>query len=305
MSTSVTNDPLLGAHMSIAGGTPLAVQRALRAGCRVLQIFVKNSNRWRGKTLVDEEVEAFRKAWADSKLHQLVAHDSYLINLASPRKELWQRSIDAILDELDRCQRLGVSLLVTHPGSHMGQGEGAGVKRIAQAIDQIHERSDQQNVPIALETTAGQGTSVGYRFEHLRDILGATRHSERVVVCVDTCHIFAAGYDIRGEVEYGVTMEEFSRVVGLDKLRVFHFNDSKKDLGSRVDRHEHIGRGKIGTSAFSWFLNDECLYRIPKILETPKGKTHREDRKNLKLLRSLVGREGGAKRVKEEKDQGE
>lgn len=283
-----TSDPLLGAHMSIAGGTPLAIQRALQAGCRVLQIFVKNSNRWKGKTLVDEEVEDFRKAWADSKLHQVVAHDSYLINLASPQEELWQRSIEAMLDELNRCQRLGVSLLVTHPGSHMGEGEGAGVRRIAQAIDQIHERSGQCNVPIALETTAGQGTSVGYRFEHLRDILAATRHPERVVVCGDTCHIFAAGYDIRGEAEYGETMEQFSRVVGLEKLRVFHFNDSKKDLGSRVDRHEHIGRGKIGTSAFSWFLNDERLDQIPKILETPKGKTHREDRRNLKLLRSLV-----------------
>ena len=194
-----TNDPLVGAHMSIAGGTPLAIQRALQAGCRVLQIFVKNSNRWMGKTLVDEEVEGFRKAWADSKLHQVVAHDSYLINLASPQEELWQRSIEAMLDELDRCQRLGVSLLVTHPGSHMGVGEGAGVRRIAQAIDQIHERSGRCTVPIALETTAGQGTSVGYRFEHLRDILAATRHPERVFVCGDTCHIFAAGYDIRGE----------------------------------------------------------------------------------------------------------
>ncbi len=151
-----TNDPLLGAHMSIAGGTPLAIQRALQAGCRVLQIFVKNSNRWKGKALGDEEVEGFRKAWTDSKLHRVVAHDSYLINLASPQEELWQRSIEAMLDELDRCQRLEVSLLVTHPGSHMGEGEGAGVQRIAQAIDQIHERSGQCNVPIALETTAGQ-----------------------------------------------------------------------------------------------------------------------------------------------------
>ncbi len=230
------SEPLLGAHMSIAGGTPLAVKRALQAGCRVLQIFVKNSNRWEGKTLVDEEVEGFGKACADSKLHQVVAHDSYLINLASPKAELWQRSIEAMLDELDRCQRLGVSLLVTHPGSHMGEGEGVGVKRIAQAIDQIHERSEPCNVPIALETTAGQGTSVGYRFEHLRDILAATRHPERVVVCVDTCHIFAAGYDIRGEAEYGKTLEEFSRVVGLEKLRVFHFNDSKKDPVASAER---------------------------------------------------------------------
>ena len=275
--------------MSIAGGTPLALERAQRAGCRVLQIFVKSPSQWKGKALLDEEVESFRTAWIESKLQEVVAHDSYLINLASPQKELWQRSIEGLLDELDRCRRLGVGLLVTHPGSHMGEGEQAGIKRIAQAIDQIHQRSSEWNVSIALETTAGQGTSIGYRFEHLRDILAATRHPERVFVCVDTCHIFAAGYDIRGKAEYAGVMEEFCRVVGLEKLRVFHFNDSKKDLGSRVDRHEHIGKGKIGTSGFGGFLTDRRFHQIPKILETPKGKTHREDRRNLKILRTLAG----------------
>ena len=277
----------MGAHMSIAGGTPLALERARQAGCAVLQIFVKNNNRWKGKPLSDEEVKRFRDAWAESKIREVVAHDSYLINLASPRDELWQRSIEALIDELERCQRLGLNFLITHPGSHMGTGEAQGIKRIAQAIDQIHERCDWR-VPIALETTAGQGTSVGYQFEHLRDIIASTRHPEGVVVCLDTCHIFAAGYDIREKAEYVRTMEAFDQVVGLEKLRVFHFNDSKKDLGSRVDRHEHIGRGKIGTSGFAWILNDNRFTSISKILETPKGKTHREDRRNLKVLHSLV-----------------
>ena len=263
------------------------MERAQRAGCRVLQIFVKNCSRWQGKPLFDEEVESFRTTWTESKLQEVVAHDSYLINLASPQKELWQRSIEALLDELNRSQRLGLGFLVTHPGSHMGRGEEAGIRRIAQAIDQIHDRSSDWPVPIALETTAGQGTSIGYRFEHMRDILAWTRHPERVFVCLDTCHIFAAGYDIKEEAKYTETMEEFCRVVGLEKLRVFHFNDSKKDLGSRVDRHEHIGKGKIGTAGFACFLNDRRFHQIPKILETPKGKTQREDRRNLKALRSL------------------
>ena len=280
-------DPLLGSHMSIAGGTPLALERAQQAGCRVLQIFVKNNNRWVGKTISEEEVETFRKSWEQSPIQDVVAHDCYLINLASPKDDLWQRSIEALIDELQRCDRLGLSYLVTHPGSHMGTGEEQGVRRIAQAIDQIHQEKEWR-VRIALETTAGQGTSVGYRFEHLRDIIGAVRHPDRLAVCMDTCHVFAAGYDIREEEGYQKTMESFDQTVGLEKLNVFHFNDSKREWGSRVDRHEHIGRGEIGTSGFAWILNDERLARVPKILETPKGKTHREDRRNLKVLRSLI-----------------
>ncbi|MFQ5928087.1 MAG: deoxyribonuclease IV [Acidobacteriota bacterium] len=286
----IDSNPLLGAHMSIAGGTPLAVERASRLGCRVLQIFVRNCNQWKGKPLLDEEVENFRNAWARSQIQEVVAHDSYLINLASPENELRRRSIGALLDELDRSERLGLSYLVVHPGSHRGEGKKEGIKRIAQAIDQIHEKTWDWSVRIALETTAGQGTSIGYRFEHMRDIMACCRYPERVFVCMDTCHIFAAGYDIRQRDEYSKTMEEFDRVVDLKKLKIFHFNDSKKDLGSRVDRHDHIGQGKIGISGFQWILNDRRFTEIPKILETPKGKTHRQDRRNLKVLRSLVGR---------------
>lgn len=279
-------EPLLGSHMSIAGGTHLALERAEHVGCQVIQIFVKNNNRWVGKPISEEEAETFQKSWERSAIQEVVAHDCYLINLASPLDEMWQRSIDALIDELERCDRLGLSYLVTHPGSHMGRGEDQGVRRIARAIDQIHQKD--WKVRIALETTAGQGTSVGYRFEHLRDIIGAVRQPDRLAVCMDTCHIFAAGYDIREEEDYQKTMESFDQTVGLDKLRIFHFNDSKRGWGSRVDRHEHIGRGEIGTSAFASILNDERLTGVPKILETPKGKTHREDKRNLKVLRSLI-----------------
>lgn len=277
----------MGAHMSIAGGTPLALKRAQQADCRVLQIFVKNNNRWVGKLISEEEVDTFRKDWKRSMIQDIVAHDCYLINLASPRDVLWRQSIDALVDELDRCDRLGLSYLVVHPGSHMGMGEAQGVRRIAHAIDCVHQERNWK-VQIALETTAGQGTSVGYRFEHLRDIIGSISHSDRIAICVDTCHIFAAGYDIRKEEDYQKTMENFDQNIGLDRLRVFHFNDSKRKCGVRVDRHEHIGQGEIGISGFSWILNDNRFAKVPKILETPKGKTHREDKRNLKVLRSLV-----------------
>lgn len=278
----------LGAHMSIAGGIPLAVERASRVGCRALQIFVKNASQWKGKVLSENEVHDFQTARRSSHLLHVVAHDSYLINLASPEEQLWERSIESLLDELDRSERLGLSHLVTHPGAHRQMGEEWGVGRIAEAINQIHDRVGDWSVQIALETTAGQGTSIGCRFEHLRDIISRCNYPEKVAVCMDTCHIFAAGYDIRAEKDYLRTMRQFDRIVGIEKLKIFHLNDSKRDLGSRVDRHDHIGKGKIGVSGFRWIVNDPRFAGIPKILETPKGKELKEDRRNLKLLRSLV-----------------
>lgn len=284
------SSPLLGAHMSIAGGTPNAVQRAKSVGATAMQIFVKNNNRWQGKILTDEEVEEFRLAREKSRLRSVLAHDSYLINLASPDPPLWERSINALLDELDRCRRLGLSHLVTHPGAHVGKGEAWGIERIGAALNRIHERARGAPVRLALETTAGQGTSLGWSFEHMRDILAACRRPDLVDICLDTCHVFAAGYDFRDPAGYQAMMAEFDRIVGLHTLRVIHVNDSKRLLGSRVDRHEHIGEGEIGPSGFACIMQDERLESVPKILETPKGKDLKEDRRNLRTLRRLAAR---------------
>jgi len=274
--------------MSIAGGTPNAIDRARRAGCSVLQIFVKNNNQWKGKPLSEEEVQVFRANRAASDLADVVAHTCYLINLASPEAELRRQSIDTFLDELRRATLLGLSHLIVHPGSHRGDGESVGVRRIAEALDEIHDRNAETKVTTALEGTAGQGTSVGYRFEHLRDILGACREPDRVAICLDTCHLFTSGHDFRDPEGYDRMIEAFDRTVGLPKLRVLHCNDTKRELGSRVDRHEHIGKGHIGMDGFRWLMNDPRLARVPKILETPKGVTLRLDKRNLRVLRGLV-----------------
>ncbi|MFQ5740150.1 MAG: deoxyribonuclease IV [Acidobacteriota bacterium] len=280
--------PLLGAHMSIAGGTPQAIMRALQVGCNVLQIFVKNSHRWQGRTISESEATEFHRRSKESGLRSVVAHDSYLINLSAPGAELWERSIEALVDEISRSQRLGLRYLVAHPGAHVGEGESWGVRRVSRALDRVHSQVPDCRVQIALETTAGQGTSLGYRFEHLRDILGACRDPGRVAVCLDTCHVFAAGYDLRDEESYQRLTERFDQTIGLDKLKIFHVNDSKRELGSRVDRHEHIGQGKIGTSGFARILQDDRFSAIPKILETPKGRDLKEDRRNLRVLRRLA-----------------
>lgn len=283
-----------GAHMSIAGGTPNAVDDARSVGAGALQIFVKNNNRWQGKIISDEEAAAFRERVDQAGLLSVVAHASYLINLASPDEALRTRSIEAMLDELERCHRLGLSHLVVHPGAHMGEGEAAGIARVAASLDTILERFEKGRVVIALETTAGQGSSLGYRFEQLRDTLGQCRRSDRVAVCLDTCHAFAAGYDFRSVEGFQSMVAEFDRLVGLDKLQIFHVNDSKRELGSRVDRHQHIGKGEIGLNGFRWILNDPRLTGVPKILETPKGKNLRMDRVNLgKLRRLIVGKRTG------------
>ena len=277
---------LLGAHMSIAGGMPLAVSRAVETECRVLQVFVKNASRWEGRALPESECREFRDAVREAGLAAVVAHDSYLINLASPDEDLWERSIAALTDEMERCDRLGLDRLVAHPGAHLGAGERAGVRRIAAALDRVLETAGDSGVGIVLETTAGQGSSMGHRFEHLRDLLAAAARPERLSVCLDTCHVFAAGYDIRDRESYERTFEEFDRVVGLDRLTVLHLNDSRRPLGSRVDRHAHIGEGEIGLEAFSLLVNDVRFEAVPKILETPKEEDG--DRRNLARLRSLA-----------------
>lgn len=278
----------LGAHQSIAGGTPRAIERGLEAGCRVVQIFVKNSNRWVGRPLERPEARAFRSAARGAKFSRVVAHTSYLINLASPVAELRRQSIGALVEEIERCRKLGIPDLVYHPGAHCGEGEIAGVARIAASLDEVFDRTGGARVRILLETAAGQGSCVGHRFEHLRDILGAVRVNRRVAACFDTCHVHAAGYDIVSREGYLETIAAFDRTVGLSRLAAIHVNDSKKPRGSRVDRHEHIGHGTIGRAGFRNLMTDPRLAGIPKFLETPKDDTLVADRRNLAILRRLA-----------------
>lgn len=275
----------LGAHMSIAGRMHLAFERGVRNTCSVIQVFVKNQVQWSAPPLTDAVVRAFKKAWRASGIRRVVAHNSYLVNLAAPEETLWKKSINCFLLELERCEALGIEALITHPGSHRGLGENAGLRRVAKALDVLTAGTRGFKTRILLETTAGQGTSLGHRFEHLRDILGMVQDPGRVGVCVDTCHIFAAGYDIRGKSAYEATIEELRHVVGARQLRVIHLNDSKREFGSRVDRHAHIGQGHIGLEGFRAFVNDPRFSKVPMILETPKEGDM--DKKNLALLRGL------------------
>jgi len=274
--------------MSIAGGVFNAFLSGKSVGCNTIQIFVKSNNQWRAKPLSDEEVEKYHQLQKETGINPVVAHDSYLINAASQDSALFAKSRDALKIELERCQKLKIPYLVMHPGSHLGAGEKVGLATIARAINEIFDQLEDGGTKIALEATAGQGSNLGYKFEHLADIIGQVKEQKRMAVCMDTCHVFAAGYDIRTAEGYKNVMAEFDRIIGLPRLAAIHFNDSKKGLGSRVDRHEHIGKGELGKDAFGFFLNDLRLARIPKILETPKGPDYAEDKMNLKVLRSLI-----------------
>ncbi len=281
---------LIGSHMSIAGGVSKALFRGKEVGCATIQIFTKNASRWANKPLDPVEIERFRDACETTGIGPVVSHDSYLINLASPDDALYKKSIDAMRDELERAEALDVPFVVAHPGAHVGSGETKGLKRIARAIDRIHGRTKKHRVRILLETTAGQGTCLGNRFEHLAEIIGMIKAPERVGVCLDTCHIFTAGYDIRTRKAYLATMRAFDATIGLDRLEVIHLNDSLKEFGSRRDRHAHIGQGHIGIEGFRCVMTDRRLKKIPKILETPKGDDMAEDRMNLAVLRKLAAK---------------
>jgi deoxyribonuclease-4 len=278
----------LGAHMSIAGGHERAIERASEFDMTACQIFTKNANQWNAKPIDPAAAERFRARWGESGVRDLVAHDSYLINLASPDDALREKSRLAFRDELDRCELLGVPSLVTHPGGHMGDGVEAGIARVADAINRIHAERPAGTTTTLLETTAGQGTALGRTFEELAEIIALVDDGTRVAVCFDTCHAFAAGYDLRDASAYAATMDAFAATVGLDRIRAFHLNDSKKGLGSRVDRHAAIGEGELGLDAFSFLLNDPRFAGLPGILETPKGDDGEEDRRNLSTLRGLV-----------------
>ena len=278
---------LVGAHMSIAGGIHRAFERGRQVRCRTIQIFLKSSNQWKAKPLTEEDQLLFQQAQTSSRISPVVAHDSYLINLASPDRALRQKSLDAFIEEMNRANFLGVPYLNLHPGAHMGGGISEGTARVATALREALNTVEPP-VILLLENTAGQGSSLGSRFEELAAIMENINIPNRVGVCLDTCHAFAAGYDLRTEDGYNTTMREFDRLIGLEKLLAFHVNDSRKDLGSRVDRHFHIGKGCIGLSAFRFLMNDCRFEKIPKILETPKGTGNREDKRNLATLRSLV-----------------
>lgn len=278
---------LAGAHMSIAGGMHKAFERGRSVRCRTIQIFLKSSNQWKARTLTDDDSMLFRVAREKSGISPVLAHDSYLINLASPDPDLHRKSLDAFVEEMRRANDLGVPCLILHPGAHLGAGVQAGINRVARALNRAIDRVGPP-VRLLLETTAGQGSSLGSRFEELAAILERMRKPERAGVCLDTCHIFAAGYDIRSREGYEKTLREFDRLIGVGRIQAIHVNDSLKDLGSRVDRHSHIGKGRIGPEAFRCLVNDPRFVDVPKILETPKGEDMREDRRNLAKLRALM-----------------
>jgi deoxyribonuclease-4 len=282
--------PLLGAHQSIAGGYHKCVEAAAGFGMDVVQLFTKNNNQWRAKPITAPEIDAFRAALAASGLTHPCAHTSYLINLASPDDVLWRKSLEAFTVELERAEALGLMGVVVHPGSCVTCTEDEGLARIISALDRAHKSTKGYRTLTLLETTAGQGTALGYRFEHLARIADGVVAPERVAVCVDTCHIFAAGYRLGTKAEYAATMDEFDDVVGLERIRAFHLNDSLRELGSRVDRHAKIGTGKLGLAPFRHLLNDARFSSIPMYLETPKGEENGEplDAINLRTLRRLV-----------------
>jgi deoxyribonuclease-4 len=276
--------------MSIAGGYHNAALEAHRCGCDCVQLFTKNNTQWRAKDITGPEVEQFRAALADHKIAHPISHASYLINLASPNEALRQKSIDGMLVELSRAERLGIPHVIVHPGAHTLVSEEEGIALAAASIDEIHRRSPRATSQIALEITAGQGTCLGWRLEQLAAIIKQTKKPERLGVCVDTCHAFAAGYDIRDRKAYLSFWRQFDDLLGLPRLRAIHLNDSKRELGSRIDRHEHIGRGRIGTAGFRHFLKDKRLRDIPMYLETPKGLENGEslDVINLRTLREIA-----------------
>lgn len=281
---------ILGAHRSIAGGYDKAVERARSCGCDCVQLFTKNNNQWAAGDITTDEAGRFSAALDKFGITAPLAHDSYLINLASPDPQLWRRSVDAFVDELHRAETLGIPYVVTHPGAFTTADEAAGLRNIVRALDEVADRTRELRAWCLLETTAGQGTAIGWRFEQFAEILDGVKQPERLGFCFDTCHVFAAGYPLGTAKEYEATMAAFDRLVGIDRIKAFHLNDSRRDLGSRVDRHEHIGRGRLGLGAFRLLLSDSRFREVPMYLETPKGEENGEDLDavNLRVLRGCI-----------------
>ena len=281
---------ILGAHMSIAGGYYKAVEEAYRCGCECVQIFTKNNNQWRAKPITETDIQEFRSKLKELNIGHPISHSSYLINLASPKPELWKKSVAAFIVELERAEALGIPYVVLHPGAFVDSSEAQGIRRVIRALDQVHRSLKGIAAQSLLETTAGQGTNLGWQFDQLARMLDGVREPERLGVCLDTCHVFAAGYSMDTEKAYKKTMRELNQTIGVKRVRAFHLNDSRRELGSRVDRHEHIGRGHMGLEPFRWLLADRRFRKIPMYLETPKGteKGQPLDTINLNTLRKLI-----------------
>ena len=277
----------IGAHMSIAGGLHVALERGRAAGCGAVQIFLKNQRQWAARPLGADDIRTFRATRRRTGIRHVFAHSSYLINLASPNPTAWTQAVAAFTDELERAEALGLSCVVIHPGSHMGAGLEPGLRRVTAALDETLARTRGYRVKIALENTAGGGGSIGRTFAELAALIDHAARPERLGVCVDTCHLFAAGYDIRSKAGYRQAMAECEATVGRRRVLAFHLNDAKAPLGSGLDRHEHIGRGFLGLAPFRRLLNDPGFARVPKVLETPKEPEPTADLRNLAALRRL------------------
>ncbi|MBI2204845.1 MAG: deoxyribonuclease IV [Candidatus Rokubacteria bacterium] len=277
----------IGAHMSIAGGLALALERGQALACGAVQVFLKNHRQWAARPMADDDVRLFRATRRATGIRHVFAHASYLVNLATPGPAPWRQAVDAFTDELERAEALGLASVVIHPGSHMGLGVEAGLDRVVAALDEVTARTAGYRVKIALENTAGAGGCLGKSFAELGAMIRRARRPERLGVCIDTCHLFAAGYDIRTDEGWRRATAECAREVGLGRVLAFHLNDAKAGLGSGLDRHEHIGRGFLGLRPFGWLLNDSRFRRVPKVLETPKEPEPLADRRNLAALRRL------------------
>ena len=280
--------PRLGAHMSIAGGLHKALERGHSIGCDAIQIFTRNSNRWKSRPRTPRELEVYRRTLAETGISPVVAHAIYLINLASPEDAVRAKSNAAYQEELARCHEAGIPYLVIHPGSHKGSGLERGIVRIAEGINRAYEQHPEYKVITLLENTAGQGDTIGRTFEELRRIADLIADRSRIGYCFDTAHALASGYELRTPEGYDATFAHFDEVLGLERLYCFHLNDSKYDLGTGRDRHEHIGKGYLGLEPFRMLLNDPRFAELPMLLETPKGPDMREDVENLAVLRSLI-----------------
>ena len=274
---------LLGVHCSISGGLQTAFHEAWFLGIDTFQIFTKNQRQWKEKTINTGEKSMFLNILKNSAIKIMFSHVSYLINLAGDDNALWERSVKALTSEIQRCNELGLKFTVLHPGYTKGLSEQEGIKKTVKALNTVINATKNSNVKILLENTAGQGSSIGYRFEHLKQIMDGVE-SARIGACLDTCHAFAAGYDIRTKTGFETTMEKLDNIVGLKNIHAIHLNDSKGELGSKLDRHEHIGKGKLGLEPFRQIINR--FKHIPKVIETPKEDNM--DAVNLKVLRKLI-----------------